>query len=110
MDVEHTKVDPWTGEWDERAVEYRGMWERRYDAAGGRWEDAEAGYRYADAMAMDPRYLGRPWDDIAPGLEAGFPTWAATHGYRIAEGESLWKRLRHTIKDAWDHVKHRRSA
>ena len=84
--------------------------ERRYGVAGGRWEDAEAGYRYADAMAIDPRYLGRPWDDVAPGLEAGFPTWAASHGYRVREGKNLWERLGHTIRDAWDHVKHLRSA
>ncbi len=110
LDVERAQVDPWTGQWDERALEYRRMWERRYGVAGGRWEDAEAGYRYADAMALDPQYIGRPWDDVAPGLEAGFRTWAASHGYRIREGENLWERLRHTIRDAWDHVKHRRSA
>jgi hypothetical protein len=110
LDVEHAKADPWSGQWDERAPEYRRMWEGRGGNAGGRWEDAEVGYRYADAMAMDPRFIGRPWDDIAPGLEAGFPTWAASHGYRIAEGENMWERLRDAIKDAWHHIKHRRSA
>lgn len=109
LDVERVEADPMTGRWDERAPEYQRMWESRSGAAGGRWEDAEPAYKYAHTMAMDPLYLGRPWDDVAPGLEAGFPTWAASHGYRIAEGENLWERLRDTIRDAWGHVKHRRS-
>lgn len=110
LDVERVEVDPWTGQWDERAPAYRSMWERRFGASGARWEDHEVGYRYADAMAMDPRYLGRPWDDIAPGLETAFPAWAASHGYRIVEGENMWERLRETIKHGWDHLKHRHSA
>lgn len=108
LDVERAKTDPWSGQWDERAPEYRRMWESRYSGSGRRWEDVELGYRYADSMGLDPRYLGRPWDDVAPGLEVEFPTWAASHGYRIGEGENLWERLRDSIRHAWDHVKHRR--
>lgn len=110
LDVEHAEADPATGRWDERSQDYRRMWQASYGGTGGRWEDAEVGYRYADAMAADPRYRGRPWDDIAPGLEAGFPTWAASHGYRVREGENVWQRLGDTIKRAWDHVTQRRSA
>jgi len=109
LDVERAELDPWRGQWDERALEYRPIWENRFGASGRRWEDHEAGYRFADAMALDPRYLGRPWDDAAPGLEAAFPAWASSHGYRIVEGENMWEHLRETIKHAWDHLKHRRS-
>ncbi|HLW48484.1 MAG TPA: hypothetical protein VKW09_12030 [bacterium] len=109
-DVQHAESDPWTGQWDERASEYRSFWEGRYAGAPGRrWEDDEVGYRYADSMALDPRFVGRPWADVAPGMQAGFPTWTASHGYRITEGESAWERLRDVIRDAWEHMKHRRS-
>jgi hypothetical protein len=79
LDVERAELDPRRGQWDERALEYRPIWESRFGASGRRWEDHEAGYRFADAMALDPRYLDRPWDDAAPGLEAAFPAWAASH-------------------------------
>jgi hypothetical protein len=110
LDVEHAGSDPWTGQWDERAVEYRNYWEGRYAGAPGRtWEHDEMAYRYADSMAMDPRFVGRPWGDIAPGLQAGFPNWAASHGYRLTEGETAWDRLRDVIRDAWEHMTHRRA-
>lgn len=110
LDVERVETDPRTGQWDERASEYRGHWEGRYGGAPGRrWEDDEVGYRYADSMAMDPRFVGRPWGDVAPGLQAGLPNWAASHGYRISEGESTWERLRDVIREAWEHITHRRS-
>jgi hypothetical protein len=96
--------------WEDRAPQYRRMWESRVGAGAGRWEDVEPGYRYADAMASDPRYLGRPFDDVAHGLEAGLPVWAASHGYRVADGEGWWDRLRDAVRDAWDHVMHRKSA
>src|SRR5579864_1568828 len=76
LDVERAELDPWRGQWDERALEYRPIWENRFGASGRRWEDHEAGYRFADAMALDP------------------------------EGENMWERLRETIKHAWDHLKH----
>jgi hypothetical protein len=110
LDVERAQSDPWTGQWDERAPEYRTFWEGRYAGGPGRrWEEDEIGYRYADTMAMDPRFVGRPWADVAPGLQAGFPTWAASHGYRIVESDTTWHHLRDVIRDAWDHIAHRRS-
>jgi hypothetical protein len=110
LEVERVETDPWTGQWDERAAEYRNFWEGRYAGAPGRrWEDDEAGYRYADTMALDPRFVGRPWDDVAPGLQAGFSNWAASSGYRIAEGDTAWHRLRDVIRDAWEHIAHRRT-
>ena len=109
LDVEHAETDPWTGQWDERAAGYRSLWETRYATTPGRrWEDDEMGYRYVDAMAMDPRFGGHPWDDVAPGLEAGFPVWAASHGYRIGEGDSAWRRLRDAVRHAWENIKHPR--
>lgn len=111
LDVQHAESDPWTGQWDERAAEYRSFWEGRYATVPGRrWEDDEIGYRYFDSMAMDPRFVGRPWADVAPGVQAGFPNWAASHGYRITEGESAWERLRDLVREAWENMKHRRSA
>jgi hypothetical protein len=110
LDVEHAESDPRTGRWDERAAEYRNYWEGRYAGAAGRtWEHDEMAYRYADSMAMDPRFVGRPWGDVAPGLQAGFPNWAASHGYRLAEGETAWDRLGDLIRDAWEHMTHRRA-
>jgi hypothetical protein len=111
LDVEHIEADPRTGQWDERAPDYRGVWEGRFAGAGGRrWEDDEIGYRYADWMAMDPRFVGRPWDDVAPGLQTGFPNWAASQGYRVTEGQGAWERLRDVIRHGWEHITHRRSA
>jgi hypothetical protein len=111
LDVERMETDPQTGQWEEHASDYRSVWEGRYAGTPGRrWEDDEVGYRYADSMAMDPRFVGRPWDDVSPGLQAGFPNWAATHGFRVDEGEGAWQRLRDVIRDAWEHVTHRRSS
>jgi hypothetical protein len=110
LDVERIERDPWTGQWDERASEYRNFWEDRYAGAPDRrWEEDEVGYRYADTMATDPRFVGRPWGDVAAGLQTGFPSWAASHGYRIAEGDTTWHRLRDVIRDVWEHIAHRRT-
>lgn len=106
LEVEHTQVDPGTGQWEELGPEYRRLWAER-QPSGGRWEDVEPGYRYAVEMGGDPRYQGRPWGDVAPFLEAGLPGWAASRGYQVREGESLWNRLRDSIRHAWDRATHR---
>ena len=108
LDVEHAGMNQVAGQWEERAEEYRRIWEANWAAGGGRWDEVEPAYRYVDAMATDPRYLSRPWPEASPGLEAGFPGWAASHGYRIAAGENSWERLRALVKHAWDHLPHRR--
>jgi hypothetical protein len=107
LEVEHTQVDPRTGQWDESASEYRRLWEERDSAPGDRWEDVEPGYRYAHEMALDPRYQGRPWGDVAHFLEAGLPAWAAAHGYQVREGESLWERLSQSVRHVWERAIHR---
>jgi hypothetical protein len=106
LEVEHTQVDPRTGQWDERASEYRRLWEEHYSASGDRWEDVEPGYRYAHEMALDPRYQGRSWGDMAPVLEAGLPAWAAAHGYQVRDGESIWERMRKNIQHVWERAVH----
>jgi hypothetical protein len=106
LEVEHTQVDPRTGQWDETASDYRQLWEEHYSAPGDRWEDVEPGYRYAHEMALDPRYQGRSWGDMAPVLEAGLPAWAAVHGYQVRDGESFWDRMRKSIQHAWERVVH----
>jgi hypothetical protein len=105
LDVEHTQVDPLTGRWEEVAPRYRRLWEEQ-QLTGVTWVEVEPGYRYAAEMRLDPRYQGRPWADVAPFLEAGLPGWAASHGYQVREGESLWDRLRGSIRHAWERVKH----
>lgn len=108
LDVEHAGTSQAAGQWEERAEEYRRMWEANWATGSGRWDEVEPAYRYVDAMATDPQYLGRPWPEVSPGLETGFPVWAASHGYRIAAGENSWERLRDLVKHAWDHLPHRR--
>lgn len=108
LDVEHAGMSQATGAWEERAQEYRRMWEANWAAGGSRWDEVEPAYRYVDAMGTDPRYLGRPWPEVGPRLEAGFPVWAASHGYRIAGGPNPWDRLRDLVKHAWEHLPHRR--
>ena len=102
LDVEHMEVDPRTGRWEELALEYRALWEDQKPVIGVTWADVEPGYRYAVEMGDDPRYQGRPWADVAPHLEAGLPGWAASHGYQVREGESLWERLRDSIRHLWE--------
>ena len=58
-------------------------------------------------MWADPRHQGRPWGDVAPFLETGLLGWAATHGYQVREGESLWERYRESIRHPWERVSHR---
>jgi hypothetical protein len=106
LDVEHTLTDARTGRWEERAPAYKRLWEARYGASGPRWEDVEPGYRFVHEMALDPRYQGRPWGDVAPLLEAGLPAWAVAHGYRITEEPGLWERLREIVQDMWKRTSH----
>jgi hypothetical protein len=106
LNVERTTVDPRSGQWDERAEEFHGLWE----AGGGvgSWEDYEPGYRYGYQMAFDPRFQGRPWADVEPGLQSGFAAWAASSGYRITDHATWWNRLRDGIREAWERATHRR--
>ena len=108
LEVQQLERKPPTGEWDQLAPEYRRLWEEQR-LTDRTWEDVEPGYRYAVDMGLDPRYQGRPWGDVAPFLEAGLPAWAASHGYQLREGESLWGRLRDAVRHAWERARHHSS-
>lgn len=107
LEVERTQVDPRTGQWEEVAPEYRRLWEEQR-VPGATWDEVEPGYHYAADMGLDPRYQGRPWGDVAPFFEAGLPGWAASHGYQVREEESVWDRLRESVRHAWERARHPR--
>jgi len=104
--VEHREGDPRSGQWQELAMEYRRHWEAGPDASRGRWEDVEPGYRYGYEMRWDPRFQGRLFTDVESDLSLGLPGWAASNGYHVGEGESLWIKLRRAIQDGWERATH----
>lgn len=108
LDLERAQFDPPTGQWEEVAPEYQRLWEATKPAIGAIWADVEPGYRYAVEMGVAPRFHGRPWGEAAPHLEAGLPRWAVSHGYHVREGESLWERLRESIRHVWERAQARR--
>lgn len=85
--------------WNEVGQTYRQAWERR-SGKTGRWEDVEPAYRFSYEMARDPRYQGRSWRDVEPGLRGDFDGWAQRQGLR--REQSTWDRLRDYAREGWE--------
>lgn len=95
--------------WDEETASgYRQSWQMRAGGSGGRWDDAEPGYRYGHEMAGDTRYEGREWTDAESDLRGGYGDWSRERGYhRDDGGENVWERIKDGAKEAWDKVRGR---
>ena len=57
-------------------------------------------------MALAPRFQGRPWPDVEPGLAAVYDRWAAA---RVREGVPPRDRISGSVRDAWEAMTGRRS-
>jgi len=84
--------------WDEAMPLYRQRWQSRSGSSGGRWEDAEPGYRYGYEMAHDPRYRDRDWNDAETDFDSGYGEWSRRNGYRTM----TWDRARENAREAWE--------
>jgi uncharacterized protein (TIGR02271 family) len=86
--------------WDDAMPSYRQRWQRQYGTGGGRWEDAEPGYRYGYELANDHRYRDRDWRDVETDLGSGYSEWSHRNGYR--SDSSTWERVRDNAREAWE--------
>ncbi len=86
-------------EWSEAEPHYLQEWERQNATAGGRWEEAAPGYRYAHGMSRDPRFQGRQWEEVETDFATGYVDWSIREGY--AEQERDWARSRPYTREAW---------
>lgn len=89
--------------WADASSAYRQRWQGRQGAAGGGWEEVEPGFRYGHEMASDPRYQGRHWSDVEPGLAGEYRSWSQRQGYRVPDGG--WDRAREYAREAWEGVR-----
>lgn len=84
---------------------YRQDWEQRHQPAGGRWEDAERGYRFGHEIAGDARFQGREWDEAVAELPAEWDAWIRRFGYHT---DALgWEHQLAFIQEAWAHARGR---
>ncbi len=58
------------------------------------------GERYGRAMAADPRYAGRSWEEVEPDLHAGYSAWAMHEDEPAAEMD--WAACRDGVRRVWD--------
>jgi uncharacterized protein (TIGR02271 family) len=77
---------------------YREHFASQYgDGGTERYEDYEPAYRYGSSLASDPRYSGRPWDDIEED--------ARTH-WGTSNPGSAWERFKSAVRHAWETATH----
>ncbi len=91
--------------WDEASSDYRKSWEQRSGTSGGRWEDAEPGYRYGHELAGDPNYQGRNFDEFEGNLRSDYARWAQSRRYQFADDDDAWQRLREDIRNSWNRAR-----
>jgi len=89
--------------WDEVGPTYQQEWERRYGNSGMRWHDVEPYRRYSYEMSHDPRYQGRPWNEVESDLRGNYGDWSRRSGY--TSDESAWDRFKDQMRGAWDETK-----
>jgi len=84
--------------WSDVSPQFRQQWQNRHDAVGT-WEEFEPGFHFGYEMASDPRFMGRPWEDVEPELRAEYTTWSGLSGAVADEG--AWDRVRNSARTAW---------
>ena len=76
------------------AADFRDDFETWYRCTGSRYEDYEPAYRYGHALAHDPAYAGRKWEDFEPDARR---QWERLHP------RQPWQRYRTAVRHAWQH-------
>lgn len=74
---------------------YRSHYMSHMAALGGGYEDYDPAYKYGSAMAHDPVYSGRSWDDIEPTLRGD---WEAKNP------GSAWERFKAAVRHGWERI------
>lgn len=67
----------------------------RYGASGGNYDEYAPAYNYGYAMAADPRYRGKRFDEVEPDLRSDY-------GRRYPN--SAWEKMKDSIRYGWDKV------
>ena len=75
--------------------DFRRDFDTRYGASGGNYDDYAPAYNYGYAMAADPRYRGKRFDDVESDLRSDY-------GRRYPN--SAWEKMKDSIRYGWDKV------
>ena len=84
----------------DRQAAFRRGFQSRYGTTGERYEDYEdyePAYRYGDALANDPRYQGRAWEDVESDARRD---WEARYP------GSAWDRVKAAIRHGRERLTH----
>ena len=96
--VRRTEVDVedlGSGGDSELHTDFRRHFDARYGATGGNYDEYAPAYNYGYAMAADPRYRGKRFDEVEPDLRSDY-------GRRYPN--SAWERMKDSIRYGWDKV------
>ena len=72
---------------------FRADYAARFAGSGHSYEEFESAYRHGHAVAADPRYGGRSWDDIAGDVRGD---WEQRHPGRA------WESFKNAVRHAWE--------
>ncbi len=75
--------------------DFRRDFDARYGASGGNYDEYAPAYNYGYAMAADPRYRGKRFDEVEPDLRSDY-------GRRYPN--SAWERMKDSVRYGWDKV------
>lgn len=81
--------------------DFRRDFDTRYSASGGNYDEYAPAYNYGYAMAADPRYRGKRFDEVEPDLRSDY-------GRRYPN--STWEKMKDSIRYGWDKVTGKSSA
>jgi len=79
--------------WDQAMPSYQQRWQQRYGSSGGRWEDAEPGYRYGYEMRSRPEYKGRQWSEVEPEFQRD---WTQRNP------RTPWDKASQAVRETWE--------
>ncbi len=76
-------------------TDFRNDFQTRYGASGDSYDTYAPAYRYGYQMAGDPRYQGRPYDEVESQLRSDY-------GNRYPN--STWEKIKDSVRYGWDKV------
>lgn len=85
---------------DDNDRAYRSHWNATYSKSSdaGNFEDFKPAYAYGTAMAEDPKYRGRQWNDSENDLRND---WESRYG---SGDQSTWEKMKSAVRHGWDRV------
>lgn len=85
---------------DDHDRAYRSHWNATYSSStdAGNFEDFKPAYAYGTAMAEDPKYRGRQWNDSENDLRND---WESRYGNG---DQSTWEKMKSAVRHGWDRV------